>query len=108
MGGAGEGTAWGSVLGGVRRPIGGSRSPGHSGNWAHRCCRTFSCYPFWSRHRRCGRGLLDLGIPEDRSRFYEEEVKKGRFLAVIDTEADLVQDAARIMRDNGAADVETH
>ena len=49
-----------------------------------------------------------MGIPEDRGRYFEEEVKKGRFLAVIDTEAEMAEDAARIMRDNGAADVETH
>lgn len=53
-------------------------------------------------------GLLDLGIPAERGQYYEGEVKRGRVLAVVETEVGMVEDAARILRDNGAADVEVH
>ncbi|MFO7152306.1 MAG: general stress protein [Bacillota bacterium] len=53
-------------------------------------------------------GLLDWGIPEERGRHYEEEVKKGKILAAIRTSDQKVQKAAEIMRQNGAKDVETH
>lgn len=54
-----------------------------------------------------GGGLLDLGIPEARGKEYEEDVKQGRILCVVESE-DGTDDAARIMRDAGADDVETH
>lgn len=53
-------------------------------------------------------GLLDLGIPEARGRHYEEEVKRGGILAVVKTDDKKVSEAAMILRQNGASDVETH
>ncbi|MCR4430824.1 MAG: general stress protein [Tepidanaerobacteraceae bacterium] len=53
-------------------------------------------------------GLLDMGIPEERGRYYEGEVRKGRILAAVKTHEQKVGNAAAIMRKNGAKDVETH
>ncbi|MCG0275731.1 MAG: general stress protein [Thermosediminibacteraceae bacterium] len=53
-------------------------------------------------------GLIDWGIPEERGRYYEDEVKKGKILAAVRTHEQKVQKAAEIMRQNGARDVETH
>lgn len=53
-------------------------------------------------------GLLDWGIPEERGRYYEGEVRKGRILAVVRAHEQKVGNAAAIMRQNGAKDVETH
>lgn len=53
-------------------------------------------------------GLIDWGLPEDRGRHYEEEVKKGSILAAVTTEEQNINDAANIMRSWGARDVETH
>ena len=53
-------------------------------------------------------GLIDWGIPEERGRYYEGEVKKGRILAVVRAHEQKVGNAATIMRKNGAKDVETH
>lgn len=52
--------------------------------------------------------LVDLGIPSDRGRYYEEEVRKGKILAAIKADTTRVGKAAKILRDNGAYDVETH
>jgi uncharacterized membrane protein len=48
--------------------------------------------------------LVDFGIPENQSRHYEQEVKAGKFLAVLKTDKD-AQKAERCLREQGAADV---
>jgi zinc transporter ZupT len=53
-------------------------------------------------------GLVDMGIPRSGESFTKERSEKGRILAVVDAGGDKVNDAARIMRDYGASDVETH
>ena len=49
-----------------------------------------------------------MGIPEDRSQFYEGQVRSGKVLAVVDAPSDKVDRAAQIMRRHGASHVETH
>ncbi len=53
-------------------------------------------------------GLVDMGIPEERSQYFESKVREGRILAVVDADSGKVDQAARTMRDFGASDVETH
>ncbi len=53
-------------------------------------------------------GLVDMGIPADRSQFYEGQVRSGKVLAVVDAPSDKVDRAAQIMRRHGASHVETH
>jgi uncharacterized membrane protein len=53
-------------------------------------------------------GLIDWGIPEERGRHYEERVRQGKILAAVRTDDRKVQEAAEILRRNGARDVETH
>lgn len=53
-------------------------------------------------------GLVDMGIPEDRSQYYEGQVKGGKVLAMVDASSGRVDKAAQIMRRHGASDVETH
>lgn len=53
-------------------------------------------------------GLIDWGIPEEVSRRYENSVRQGGILAVIRTSAGSVNQAANILRQNGAQDVESH
>jgi len=53
-------------------------------------------------------GLLDWGIPEERGKYYEDEVRKGKILAIVRSEDQKVDKAAEIFRQNGAKDVETN
>lgn len=53
-------------------------------------------------------GLVDWGIPEERGRHYEEEVKRGKVLAAVRAADRKVDRAAEVLRRNGANDVETH
>ncbi|MDI3534631.1 MAG: hypothetical protein PWQ82_996 [Thermosediminibacterales bacterium] len=52
--------------------------------------------------------LIDWGIPEERGREYEEELRQGKILATVRADESKIQDAANIFRKNGAKDVETH
>jgi uncharacterized membrane protein len=53
-------------------------------------------------------GLIDWGIPAEVSRRYEQEVAQGGILAVVRTNSQKVNQAAQILRQNGAKDVESH
>lgn len=53
-------------------------------------------------------GLLDMGIPEDRGRQLEEDVKQGRVLCVVEADGGRAEEAAQILRAAGARNVETH
>ncbi len=48
--------------------------------------------------------LVDFGIPHDQSKHYEQDVKHGKFLAVLKTAQD-AHKAERCLKDQGATDV---
>ncbi|NLM98222.1 MAG: hypothetical protein GX175_11555 [Halanaerobiaceae bacterium] len=55
--------------------------------------------------------LVDMGIPQDRGDYYEDEVKRGKILAAVDlmdADEDEIEDIRSIFIDNGASDVEVH
>lgn len=53
-------------------------------------------------------GLVDMGIPQERGDYYENEVKSGKILTAVDAEDNKVNDISSVFRNNGASDVETH
>ncbi len=53
-------------------------------------------------------GLVDLGIPQERGEYYENEVKKGGIVATVKSDQRRINDVATYFRRNGARDVETH
>ncbi|HWR43104.1 general stress protein [Sporomusa sp.] len=53
-------------------------------------------------------GLIDWGIPAEAGKRYEEQVAQGGILAIIRSDAAKVNQAAQILRQHGAKDVETH
>jgi len=53
-------------------------------------------------------GLVDLGIPAERSEYYEGQVRQGKILAAVETEEGEEEKVRRILEDHGATDVETH
>ena len=53
-------------------------------------------------------GLVDLGIPQDRSERLEQEVQQGGILAIIEAENDESEEISETLRDYGAKDVEIH
>ena len=53
-------------------------------------------------------GLVDLGIPENRGRQYETDVKAGKVLFSMRTDEEKVDRVAPILRSNGAISVDTY
>ncbi|MGE5586480.1 MAG: general stress protein [Bacillota bacterium] len=53
-------------------------------------------------------GLVDLGIPEERGRYYENKVKEGKILAVVKADDNTVDDAKSVLSRFGASDIEIH
>lgn len=53
-------------------------------------------------------GLIDWGIPSEASQHYAKQVEEDKILAIVRTSETKVNDAARILRQYGAQDVESH
>lgn len=53
-------------------------------------------------------GLIDWGVPEDVGKDYENHVREGGVLAVIRVSENKADEAAKILRNNGAQDVGMH
>ncbi|MBE3587761.1 MAG: hypothetical protein IMW93_04240 [Thermoanaerobacteraceae bacterium] len=53
-------------------------------------------------------GLIDWGIPAERGRYYEEKVKQGNILVSVRCDDNKANDAAMVLRQFGAQDVESH
>lgn len=53
-------------------------------------------------------GLIDFGIPKDRSDFYENKIKEGHVLVSVKSNDKKANNAADILRREGAEDVEVH
>lgn len=53
-------------------------------------------------------GLIDLGLPEERGEFFEEQVRRGGILVSMKADDDQVEETASILREHGASDVEVH
>ncbi len=53
-------------------------------------------------------GLVDFGIPEERGEFFEEQVRQGGILVSMKAADEKVEEAASILREHGASDVEVH
>ncbi|HEY8498112.1 MAG TPA: hypothetical protein VIK90_02575 [Limnochordales bacterium] len=53
-------------------------------------------------------GLIDLGIPEDRGRAFEADLKAGKMLAVVQTDTNRLEEASQVLRSQGANRVEAH
>lgn len=53
-------------------------------------------------------GLVDLGIPEDKSKQYETDIKAGKILFSMKVDDDKVDQVASILRNNGAESVDAY
>lgn len=53
-------------------------------------------------------GLVDLGIPENKGKQYETDVKAGKILFSMNTDEDKIDRIASILRNNGASSVDSY
>ncbi|TYQ14792.1 UNVERIFIED_CONTAM: putative membrane protein [Acetivibrio alkalicellulosi] len=52
--------------------------------------------------------LIDLGIPEDRSKKYESDIKSGKILFSMKTDEDKIDEISSILKDNRAESVNNY
>lgn len=52
--------------------------------------------------------LVDYGIPQDRSDFYESKIKEGNTIMILKADEGKINEVAQIMRTHGAKDVQVH
>ncbi len=103
-----DGTAWGGALGGVAGLLAGVGALAIPGIGPIVAAGPLAGALSGAVTGGVAGGLIDLGIPEERGRKYEQDLKSGGILAVIETSNDKSDDASEILRNNGAKDVETH
>ena len=103
-----EGVTWGGALGGIAGLLAGVGALAMPGIGPIVAAGPLAATLGGALTGGVAGGLLDLGIPENRGRFYEEELKKGRMLAVVQTDTSRIDEAAQLLRDNGATNVESH
>src|SRR5690554_968921 len=103
-----DGTTWGGALGGVAGLLAGVGALAIPGIGPIIAAGPLAGVLSGAVTGGVAGGLIDLGIPEERGRQYEQELKKGGILAVIETSHDKVNDASSILRQSGAKDVEAH
>ncbi|MCK9222319.1 MAG: hypothetical protein PHV61_10860 [Limnochordia bacterium] len=107
MGSVATGTAWGGALGGIAGLLAGAGALAIPGVGPIIAAGPLAAALSGVVAGGVVGGLVDLGIPQDRSNFYQEEVKKGKILAVIDTD-DKIEDAESVLNEFGANNVETY
>ncbi|HPT83184.1 MAG TPA: hypothetical protein PLM25_04785 [Limnochordia bacterium] len=103
-----EGTTWGGALGGVAGLLAGVGALAIPGIGPIVAAGPLAGALSGAVTGGVAGGLIDLGIPAERGRQYEENLKQGGVLAVIETSGDKANDASSILRQHGAKDVETH
>ncbi|NLY10450.1 MAG: hypothetical protein GX020_02005 [Firmicutes bacterium] len=103
-----DGTAWGGALGGVAGLLAGVGALAIPGIGPIVAAGPLAGALSGAVTGGVAGGLIDLGIPEERGRQYEEELKSGGILAVVETSDEKTEEASEILRRNGAKDVESH
>lgn len=103
-----DGTAWGGALGGVAGLMAGVGALAIPGIGPIIAAGPLAGVLSGAVTGGVAGGLIDLGIPEERGRQYEENLKQGGVLAVIETSSNKINDASDILRQNGATEVESH
>ena len=103
-----DGTAWGGAIGGVAGLLAGVGALAIPGIGPIIAAGPLAGALSGAVTGGVAGGLIDLGIPEERGKEYEEKLKQGGILAVIETSDDKANDAGEVLRNNGANDVEAH
>lgn len=105
--GVGDGTAWGAGIGGAAgllASIGLIAIPGVGPILA---AGPLAAALTGAATGGIAGGLVDYGIPEQASRKYEQEIKQGQAVVVVDAQSeDKAQSAQKFLKEAGAHDIE--
>lgn len=102
MGNVGDGTAWGGALGGVTGLLAGVGALAIPGIGPIVAAGPLAAALTGAVAGGVAGGLLDMGIPEEEGKAYEEDIKQGRVLAVVEADESRADTAEDLLREMGA------
>lgn len=108
MGEAREGATWGGTLGGVTGLLAGVGALAIPGIGPIVAAGPLAAALTGAVAGGVAGGLLDMGIPEEEGKRYEEDVKQGKVLAVVEADEGRADDAQKILRSEGADEVKLY
>lgn len=108
MGEASDGAAWGGTLGGVTGLLAGVGALAIPGVGPLVAAGPLAAALTGAVAGGVAGGLLDMGIPEEEGKAYEEDVKQGKVLAVVDADGTRAETAEDILREFGADQVKIY
>jgi len=103
-----EGAAWGGTLGGLTGLLAGAGALAIPGIGPIVAAGPLAAALTGAVAGGVAGGLLDMGIPEEEGKRYEEDVKQGKVLAIVETDQGRASDAEEILRSQGADEVTSY
>lgn len=103
-----DGTAWGGALGGLAGLLAGVGALAIPGIGPIVAAGPLAAALSGAVAGGVAGGLIDLGIPEQEGRRYEDELKQGNALAIIEASGDKVELAQSILKESGASEVQVY
>lgn len=103
-----EGTTWGGALGGIAGLLAGAGALAIPGIGPIVAAGPLAAALSGAVAGGVAGGLLDLGIPEEEGRRFEEDVKQGKVLAVIEADGDRAGRAESVLNEHGADEVNVY
>lgn len=104
----GDGTAWGGALGGVTGLLAGVGALAIPGIGPIVAAGPLAAALTGAVAGGVAGGLFDMGIPEEEGKAYEEDVKQGRVLAIVEADGSRADTAEDVLRDQGADRVKSY
>lgn len=108
MGEASEGVTWGGTLGGVTGLLAGVGALAIPGIGPIVAAGPLAAALTGAVAGGVAGGLLDMGIPEEEGKRYEEEIRRGKILAAVETDDQRIGEAEDILRSHGADEVKRY
>lgn len=109
MGNVSDGTAWGGAIGGTAGLLAGIGALAIPGIGPIVAAGPIAATLTGAVAGGLGGGLIDLGLPEQDAKRLESDVQHGKVLAMIeDADDQKIDNAAQILRENGANDVNVY
>lgn len=108
MGEASDGAAWGGTLGGVTGLLAGVGALAIPGIGPIVAAGPLAAALTGAVAGGVAGGLLDMGIPEQEGKEYEEEIKQGKVLAVVEADGSRAGTAEDLFREHGADRVKSY
>lgn len=108
MDNVGDGVAWGGALGGIAGLMSGAGALAIPGIGPILAAGPLAAALSGAVAGGIAGGLIDMGIPEAEGQRYEEDIRSGKALAIIECEREKAKEAESVLREAGADEVQSY